>query len=159
MEHLCKPCNRCLKRVPMDFKWTGVWPGFVCDVKRLKAIPELLAHAPYLSAVDPNAGEDSICDLCKAYSEDKCSEAADYCVYNEQNQALWHQEPPAGEGYQLWETTSEGSPLSPVFSSLEELCAWASDNTTLFGNQKVSKDIWDKILNPKKNTKKEKNND
>lgn len=26
-------------------------------------------------------------------------------------------EPPAGEGYQLWETVSEGSPISPVFPS------------------------------------------
>lgn len=31
-------------------------------------------------------------------------------------------EPPIGEGYQLWETTSEGSPVSPVFTAIEELC-------------------------------------
>ena len=30
-------------------------------------------------------------------------------------------EPPAGEGYQLWETVSEGSPISPVFETPEEL--------------------------------------
>lgn len=35
-------------------------------------------------------------------------------------------EPPAGEGYQLWETVSEGSPISPVFNSPEELAAWLS---------------------------------
>lgn len=30
----------------------------------------------------------------------------------------WQQiEPPTGEGYQLWETVSEGSPISPVFPS------------------------------------------
>lgn len=30
-------------------------------------------------------------------------------------------EPPAGEGWQLWETVSEGSPISPVFATSEEL--------------------------------------
>jgi hypothetical protein len=34
----------------------------------------------------------------------------------------WEPAPlPAGEGWQLWETTSEGSPVSPVFSTPEEL--------------------------------------
>ena len=31
-------------------------------------------------------------------------------------------EPPTGDGYQLWETTSEGSPSSPVFATFDELC-------------------------------------
>lgn len=30
-------------------------------------------------------------------------------------------EPPEGDGYQLWETVSEGSPISPVFATPEEL--------------------------------------
>lgn len=33
-------------------------------------------------------------------------------------------EPPSGEGYQLWETVSEGSPISPVFATPEELADW-----------------------------------
>lgn len=41
--------------------------------------------------------------------------------------------PPSGEGYQLWENTSEGSPMSPVFASLDELCAWAENNASTFG--------------------------
>ena len=32
--------------------------------------------------------------------------------------------PPKGEGFQLWETTTEGSPVSPVFETLDELCEW-----------------------------------
>jgi hypothetical protein len=36
-------------------------------------------------------------------------------------------EPPAGEGWQLWETVSEGSPISPVFATAEELAGWMSD--------------------------------
>jgi hypothetical protein len=33
-------------------------------------------------------------------------------------------EPPEGEGWQLWETVSEGSPVSGVFATAEELAAW-----------------------------------
>jgi hypothetical protein len=36
------------------------------------------------------------------------------------------QEPPAGAGWQLWETVSEGSPASPVFGTAEELAGWMS---------------------------------
>lgn len=32
--------------------------------------------------------------------------------------------PPTGEGWQLWETTSEGSPVGPVFATAEELAQW-----------------------------------
>lgn len=37
-------------------------------------------------------------------------------------------EPPAGEGWQLWETVSEGSPQSPVFETKEELSFWMQEN-------------------------------
>src|SRR4028119_1981755 len=33
-------------------------------------------------------------------------------------------EPPAGEGWQVWEIVSEGSPISPVFNSAESLVSW-----------------------------------
>ncbi len=37
----------------------------------------------------------------------------------------WQQvEPPTGEGYQLWETVSEGSPISPVFATENEFIAY-----------------------------------
>jgi hypothetical protein len=36
-------------------------------------------------------------------------------------------DPPAGDGWQLWETVSEGSPVSPVFATADELAAWMSD--------------------------------
>lgn len=34
------------------------------------------------------------------------------------------EEPPSGEGWQMWETVSEGSPISPVFETAEELARW-----------------------------------
>lgn len=33
-------------------------------------------------------------------------------------------EPPTGEGYQLWQTVSEGSPITPVFSNAEQLARY-----------------------------------
>jgi hypothetical protein len=37
----------------------------------------------------------------------------------------WKQhEPPSGKGYQLWETVSEGSPISPVFPTVEAFEAY-----------------------------------
>jgi hypothetical protein len=33
-------------------------------------------------------------------------------------------EPPAGDGWQVWETVTEGSPISPVFASDAGLIAW-----------------------------------
>lgn len=33
-------------------------------------------------------------------------------------------EPPSGVGYQIWETVSEGSPISPVFATSEELARY-----------------------------------
>ena len=55
-------------------------------------------------------------------------------------------EPPVGDGYQLWETTSEGSPSSPVFETLDALCEWCEDNATTFGSSKTSKENWKKML-------------
>lgn len=36
--------------------------------------------------------------------------------------------PPLGEGYQMWETVSEGSAISPVFEIAEALAEWLADN-------------------------------
>lgn len=47
-------------------------------------------------------------------------------------------EPPKGEGYQIWETVSEGSPISPVFATPEELAqhmagrVWGADRGTSY---------------------------
>jgi hypothetical protein len=55
-------------------------------------------------------------------------------------------DPPKGDGYQLWSTTSEGCPVSPVFPSLEELCAWAAENATTFGSFTATAEAWKKML-------------
>lgn len=55
-------------------------------------------------------------------------------------------EPPTGEGFQLWETTSEGSPYSPVFDTLEKLCEWCEENASTFARFKASKEEWFRML-------------
>lgn len=51
-------------------------------------------------------------------------------------------EPPEGDGWQLWETTSEGSPQSPVFATARELADWCGPNATVFADIKRSADDW-----------------
>lgn len=54
-------------------------------------------------------------------------------------------EPPAGEGYQIWETVSEGSPISPVFATPEELARWMTGRA--WGADKGSSyDTWLKFI-------------
>lgn len=42
-------------------------------------------------------------------------------------------EPPAGDGWQLWETVSEGSPISPVFPDAEQLAQWLTTEDACWG--------------------------
>lgn len=56
-------------------------------------------------------------------------------------------EPPKGEGWQMWETTSEGSPMSPVFATPEELADWlATSGASIFGSNTASREQWFKII-------------
>lgn len=61
-------------------------------------------------------------------------------------EAWEREEPPAGEGYQLWETVTEGSPQSPVFATLDALCEWCTENATTFANYTASAEEWKKML-------------
>lgn len=48
-------------------------------------------------------------------------------------------DPPAGDGYQLWSTTTEGTPMSPVFAKPEDLARWLVDNNaSAFGHSTAS---------------------
>jgi|GEM_PF-1852567 hypothetical protein len=58
-------------------------------------------------------------------------------------------EPPTGIGWQLWETTSKGSPDSPVFETAEELAAWCEQYATTFASYKASKAQWFKMFTDK----------
>lgn len=82
------------------------------------------------------------------------------CKYCKGNGVLWPDDkyadlhndfewvdPPSGEGFQLWENTSEGSPLSPVFENPEDLAKWLADNkASSFGSHTESYETWLKFI-------------
>ena len=57
---------------------------------------------------------------------------------------LWESfDPPVGEGYKLWSTTTEGHPMTPVFSSAEELAEYCGLNkVSVFGSSTMTKEEW-----------------
>lgn len=55
-------------------------------------------------------------------------------------------EPPQGPGFQLWTTTNEGAPVSPVFESLDALCQYLEPNVSVFGYEKTTRENWKKML-------------
>lgn len=59
-----------------------------------------------------------ICKVCKGHA----IHPADI----EASETWERTDPPQGDGWQLWETVSEGSPISPVFASADELAVWMS---------------------------------
>jgi len=81
------------------------------------------------------------CELCKGEGDLWFSD--EIKKLSEEHES---REPPEGEGYQLWETCSEGSPVSPVFKTLDELCEWCSDGATTFGSFKATKEKWREML-------------
>lgn len=57
-------------------------------------------------------------------------------------------DPPVGEGFQLWSTTDDGSPMTPVFDTLENLCEYCEKKkVSVFGSQTATKEEWLKMLN------------
>lgn len=61
-----------------------------------------------------------------------------YPGQREEAEAWEWEEPPTGEGWQLWETVSEGSPISPVFTTPEELARWMSSPAYHWGASRGS---------------------
>ena len=89
-----------------------------------------------VSAACERAGVEETCPHCKGHGDiatDEQREAADH---------VETYEPPAGDGYQLWETTSEGSPVTPVFATIEELCDYAAINCSTFADIKATAEEW-----------------
>lgn len=47
---------------------------------------------------------------------------------------------------QLYENTTEGTPLSPIFDNIDDLCAWAAENATTFADWTATADEWKSML-------------
>lgn len=50
-------------------------------------------------------------------------------------------DPPNGDGFQLWETTGDGSPTTPVFESLDKLSDWLLEHPEFF-SETWTKEDW-----------------
>lgn len=90
-----------------------------------------------LDATAEAEGWDVDCPFCKGTGEHWFSDEI------EKLSDEWkRQDPPTGEGYQLWTTTNEGAPVSPVFPTLEELAKWCETGATIFGSDKLTYKGW-----------------
>lgn len=67
-------------------------------------------------------GVDPICALCNGHGSHEA-----YPGQRKDAENWERTDPPTGEGWQAWESVSEGSPISPVFATAEELAAWWSN--------------------------------
>ena len=126
--------GRTLKRVPVDFDWPQgkIWPGYMISFSTL-----IEDYNKGLSSDECERLELQFGRLIGAtIVEDGSFHYAKYSFL----------EPPTGEGYQLWETTSEGSPTSPVFKTLDELCEWCAQHATTFASYTASVQEWKQML-------------
>ena len=79
-----------------------------------------------------------VCPECDGHGQPRDVHAA--------SEAWQRTQPPTGPGYQIWETVSEGSPISPVFATAEELARHMT--TTRWGADKgTDYDTWLKFIN------------
>ncbi len=134
--------GRELKRVPLDFNYplNKVWEGYCPSIETFRKL--FGEKYPYLFECK---GTGDICRICEANND--CTEEGEYCLWhNQENKSKWLKEVPAGEGYQLWSTTSEGSPVSPVFKTAEELAEYCEENCTTWGSSKATKEEWLQML-------------
>ena len=132
--------GRVLKRVPLDFDYPmyEIWYGYFINS------PQLCMEEYTQTGAPPK-----YCDQCKRFAKIKGIEIAEYGCPNydeylkdEIESIRKKLEVPTGVGYQLWETTSEGSPISPPFAFLEDLAEWCETNATMFGSSMLSKEQW-----------------
>jgi hypothetical protein len=78
------------------------------------------------------------CPVCEGHGDDPTK--------RERAEAWKETEPPKGDGWQLWETCTEGSPISPVFPTAEALADWATINATVFADCKTTREKWLTII-------------
>lgn len=80
------------------------------------------------------------CSTCKGTGEDPTDKAT------ARLRDRWKEtEPPVGDGYQLWETVSEGAPVSPVFATPEALATWLAEHQS--GIHKTTYEGWLQFIN------------
>jgi hypothetical protein len=85
---------------------------------------------------------------CKRYNIDtKCALCDGGEIWPDAESKRLHEEwkeeePPTGPGWQMWETVTEGSPISPVFDTPEKLANWCAKHATIYGRNKTTAQRW-----------------
>jgi hypothetical protein len=124
--------GREVKRIDLEFDWFErtreykpafkVWFGYILDDVACKACDE-----------KGKTINDKECPLC--YGSGKVAPIL---------------EPPYGQGWQMWEDTSEGSPISPVFKTAKQLAKWLEDNNaSAMGSQTATASQWMAMIKAK----------
>ena len=113
--------GRTLKRVPMDFDHphNKVWPGYLAEGGNFRPCRE---------------------PACYDQAQTGCEECEG------EGRVFIPVDPPTGPGYQMWETTSEGSPQTPVFETLRDLAIYCAKSCTVFGDVRATADEWEERL-------------
>lgn len=115
--------GREIKRVPLDFNWPigKIWYGYAIS-----------------RCLDGDEHYKFTCEDCRLYAQLKMMEFTSYnCPIFESL------DPPEGEGWQMWEDVTEGSPMSPVFATPEGLAQWLADNgASSFGSDTATYEQW-----------------
>ena len=122
--------GRQLKRVPLDFDWPlhVIWAGYTVSLCH-----EMETYYDKKSCERCHQFQKIMGIKARKDSELGCPERTPF-------------DPPIGPGYQLWEDVTEGSPISPVFKTINELANWCEGNATTFGSEKASRVTWKKML-------------
>jgi hypothetical protein len=121
--------GREVKRVQLDFDWPlkKVWPGYmggICEDDMIYCLGKDVPH-------------EKRCEECRHAARLAGIKIQSFGCPN------WKHDPLPGDGWQMWETTSEGSPISPVFDSPENLARWLADTrASSFGSDTATYEQW-----------------
>ncbi len=81
------------------------------------------------------------CKHCGGSGDDPTTRAA--------SKAWKPTEPPKGKSWQLWDTSGDDCPASPVFATAEDLAIWCEKHATTFGDRQATKAQWLKMFSTK----------
>lgn len=121
--------GREIKRVRLDFDWPikTIWPGYMIHL--------CMDQIQY--CIGKEKSHDEACDACRRVAKLSGVKILSYNCPN------FRFDPLEGPGWQMWETVTEGSPISPVFATPEELGRWLADNhASAFGNIEATYENW-----------------
>lgn len=154
--------GREIRKVPADWKhpfhngetWTK-WPQLDPHHKRHEGFhPMYEAEKPYLDLLREYVAECEKWERGERPNTDLAKDCAHYWDYGggppdpKFYMPFWPAE--QRTHYQMYEDTSEGTPISPVFATPEEVARWCVDNgVSIFGRDATSYETWLRIARGK----------